>query len=159
MSAHVEIASKAPHPPTKEIEKWVDAAIEQRHPQAEVCIRVIDEDEMTKLNGNYRQKYKPTNVLSFPAQIPSEIELNLLGDIAICAPVVETEAIEQSKEPIAHWAHIVVHGCLHLQGFDHEEEADATLMEKTEIQILKMLGYKNPYKATDDKQRNITPAN
>ena len=114
-----------------------------------VGIRIVDELESEKLNGQYRHKDYATNVLSFTNDLPSNILDSLeelpLGDLAICAPVVEREASEQNKTIHAHWAHMVIHGVLHLQGFDHEDESDAEEMETLECSILAKLGLANPY--------------
>ena len=118
-------------------------------PQAEVCIRVVDSDESRQLNHSYRDKDKPTNVLSFPFTVPDNIPIDstLLGDLIICAPLVAEEAMQQGKESIAHWAHLVIHGILHLLGYDHIEDNDAKIMETIEIELLEQLGYPNPYEA------------
>lgn len=130
--------------------KWLHAAIIPFQDEAEVTIRIVDNDESQQLNHQYRGKDKPTNVLSFPFQNPPGVELSLLGDLVICAPVVEQEATEQHKTAEAHWAHMVVHGCLHLLGFDHINDADAEQMEAEEIQILQQLGFNNPYLLDDE---------
>lgn len=120
----------------------------------EIGIACVDHDESHKLNLEYRQKDKPTNVLSFPSDIPEEV-LPLLdawpmGDLVICIPVVLQEAIDQSKTPIEHFTHMLVHGVLHLMGYDHEtSEADAEEMEALEIKILAKLGFDNPYTEQD----------
>ena len=120
----------------------------------EIGIACVDNDESHKLNLEYRQKDKPTNVLSFPSDIPEEV-LPLLdawpmGDLVICIPVVLQEAIDQSKAPIEHFTHMLVHGVLHLMGYDHEtSEADAEEMEALEIKILAKLGFDNPYTEQD----------
>lgn len=120
----------------------------------EIGIACVDNDESHKLNLEYRQKDKPTNVLSFPSDIPKEV-LPLLdawpmGDLVICIPVVLQEAIDQSKTPIEHFTHMLVHGVLHLMGYDHEpSEADAEEMEALEIKILAKLGFDNPYTEQD----------
>lgn len=120
---------------------WAEAALDCA-PGA-LTIRVVGEKESHRLNKQYRGKDKPTNVLSFAADdAPNE---PALGDLVICAPVVAREAREQRKPPRAHWAHMVVHGCLHLLGHDHEKTKDARRMEAREIQILKKLGFGNPY--------------
>ena len=124
---------------------WVSAALKDLHPEAQLSIRIVDEAEMTQLNHQFRGQNKSTNVLSFPADIPSEVDINLLGDIAICAPDIEREANEQGKELEAHYAHMSVHGALHLAGYDHINDSDATQMEALEILVLKRLGYSNPY--------------
>lgn len=111
----------------------------------EVLIRIVDADEGAALNERYRGKRGPTNVLSFPFAVPSGIPNRLLGDLVICAPVVEREACEQGKSAEAHWAHMVVHGMLHLQGYDHVEEREAEIMEAREVEILSRLGVENPY--------------
>jgi probable rRNA maturation factor len=115
--------------------------------EAEVCIRLVDIDEMRILNRDYRSKDKPTNVLSFCAELPPGIELDEtpLGDIVVCAPVVAEEAREQHKSEDAHWAHMLIHGMLHLQGFDHIDDDEAATMEGKEIELLAELGYPSPY--------------
>jgi len=142
----LQLASSAQDlPDTTQFQTWLDAAILPFQEQAEVTIRVVDAAESQQLNLQYRGKDKPTNVLSFPFQCPPGIELPLLGDLVICAEVVATEAAEQGKPLASHWAHMVVHGCLHLLGFDHINDADAEQMEAEEIQILQQLGISNPY--------------
>lgn len=113
--------------------------------EAELSVRIVDEDESQALNLQYRGKDKPTNVLSFPCELPDGVELPLLGDLVICAQVVAKEALEQGKVLHAHWAHMVVHGTLHLLGYDHIEDGEAEEMEAIEIQVLLELGYPNPY--------------
>jgi len=134
--------------------RWVDRVLEASHQLAnsaeasidtELTIRVVDNDEGQQLNQQYRQKDYPTNVLSFPFEQPPELTLPLLGDLVICADVVEREAKEQEKSHEAHWAHMVIHGVLHLLGFDHMNDLDAEVMESLEIEILTQLGYPNPY--------------
>lgn len=127
------------------LQQWLNAAAQSDTDGFEVCLRIVDTDEITELNHLYRQKNKATNVLSFPADIPAELNLPLLGDIVICAQVVKQEAEEQNKEWLAHWAHMCVHGMLHLQGYDHIEDGEANIMEALEIQILQHLGYTSPY--------------
>ncbi|MEI6353580.1 MAG: rRNA maturation RNase YbeY [Methylococcus sp.] len=122
---------------------WAQAA--HREDDLELSIRVVDEREGAELNWMYRQKEGPTNVLSFSCDVPEGVPCRLLGDLVICAPVVEREALEQGKPQEAHWAHLVIHGVLHLRGFDHVEEAEAEEMEAVEIKILQDLGYPNPY--------------
>lgn len=123
--------------------EWVAAIPDQEiH---EVVIRVVDEDEMRALNKQYRHQDKSTNVLSFPAELPDVVDDPLLGDVIICATVVHKEALEQHKSVTSHWAHMVVHGILHLQGYDHTDSANASIMEQLEIQILQTLGINNPY--------------
>ncbi|AXQ21164.1 rRNA maturation RNase YbeY [Acinetobacter wuhouensis] len=121
----------------------------------EVGIACVDNDESHKLNLEYRKKDKPTNVLSFPSDLPDEMAQILdtfpIGDLVICIPVVLQEAIEQQKTPIEHFTHMLVHGTLHLMGYDHEtSEEDAEEMEALEIEILKKLGFENPYTVKED---------
>lgn len=131
----------------------------------ELAIRLVGDAESRALNHDYRGKDKPTNVLSFPAELPEVVLAGLderpLGDLVICAPVVAREADEQGKALAAHWAHMTVHGMLHLLGHDHIEAADAAVMEPLEIAILARLGWDNPYDdepaGTADNERNATP--
>ena len=132
-------------PTEAQIQLWVDTALTDYPDDTEIVIRIVDEKESTELNETYRLKSGPTNILSFPVEIPEEIELNLLGDLVICAPVLEKEALDQNKALQDHWAHIVIHGVLHLLGYDHIEDDEAELMETKEITILSHLGIKNPY--------------
>jgi len=146
----LQLASTASDLPTEsQIQQWLDAAILPFQAEAEVTVRIVDESESQQLNFDYREKDKPTNVLSFPFQCPPGIELPLLGDLVICAGVVAQEAKEQQKTLTAHWAHMVVHGSLHLLGFDHINDADALEMEAEEIQILAELGFADPYLLQD----------
>ena len=131
-------------PHARSFKRWADAAfaaagVRRTQASAELTIRVVGAAESRRLNRTWRGKDKPTNVLSFHADAP------LLGDLAICAPVVAREAREQRKAPIAHWAHMVVHGVLHLLGYDHESDRDAARMEAREAKILAQLGMPNPY--------------
>ncbi len=126
---------------------WATAVLAaEEHEPAELTIRVVEESESAELNGRYRHKAGPTNVLSFPFEAPPGLELPLLGDLVICAPVVAREAAEQGKPAEAHWAHMVVHGVLHLLGYDHLEEAEAEAMEALETDILARIGYPDPYR-------------
>lgn len=135
-------------PSDSQFEKWCSLAVQSENridDPLEVTVRVVDEPESAELNSEYRGKDKPTNVLSFPFESPPEVTLNLLGDLVICAPVVEKEATEQNKSLEAHWAHMVIHGMLHLQGYDHIEDAEAEVMEGVETTIIQDLGYPGPY--------------
>ena len=140
----VQIASELTNIPTKaQFKKWAKAALRV---DTEVTIRIVDEAEGRALNSTYRGKDYATNVLTFPlTETP-----HLMGDIIICAPVVMAEAAAQNKSLVAHYAHLTVHGVLHLHGYDHEIEAQAELMESLEITILQKLGYANPYLITED---------
>ncbi len=141
----LQIASDAADLPAEaDFRRWAGAAL-VGHDGAELTIRVVDEAESAELNEGYRHKQGPTNVLSFPFEAPPGVELPLLGDVIICAPVVARQAAEQGKAAQAHWAHMVVHGCLHLLGHDHIEEDEAQAMESLETDILSGLGYPNPY--------------
>ena len=141
----IQKATVEPAPEEEDIRRWISAALENYPNDAELTVRIVDLDEMTNLNSNYRGKPGATNVLSFSADLPEEIELPLLGDIVVCAPVVVREATEQHKSEDAHWAHLIVHGTLHLLGYDHIEERDAQVMEALETSILASLNYPCPY--------------
>jgi len=132
-------------PSDADFERWVGAALAGRRDSAELAIRIVDEGEGARLNNRYRHKDYPTNVLSFPAQLPAGVTSELLGDLVICAPVVEREAAEQGKRLEAHWAHLTIHGTLHLLGYDHEDTAQAADMESLETAILAGMGYPDPY--------------
>jgi probable rRNA maturation factor len=132
-------------PGAREIARWVGTAIGRRAAGSELGVRVVGSAESRRLNVRYRGKDKPTNVLSFPpASLPDGSRL--LGDLVICAQVVRSEAREQRKSLEAHWAHLVVHGALHLVGYDHEREAEAKRMERREVAVLRRLGFSNPYR-------------
>ena len=134
-------------PRTGDIVLWAGGALGRRAARAELGVRVVGPAESRRLNARYRGQDKPTNVLSFPARVPAGITLQPkpLGDLVICAQVVRTEAREQGKALRAHWAHLVVHGTLHLIGYDHERRPDARRMERREITVLRRLGFANPY--------------
>lgn len=132
-------------PTAEQIEQWATAAVQPQSDEVEMTVRIVDEAESHALNLNYRGKDRPTNVLSFPFQCPDEVELPLLGDLVICRQVVEREAQEQDKPVMAHWAHMVVHGSLHLLGYDHIEDDEAEEMESLETQIMTGLGFADPY--------------
>lgn len=140
----IQQASVSKHLPDKaKLIEWAKAALQRR--SAELVVRLVDEAESAELNGLYRGKPKPTNVLSFPFEAPPGVKVDILGDLVICAPVVEREAEEQAKPLSAHWAHMVVHGVLHLQGYDHIEEDEASIMERQETVVLNGLGFADPY--------------
>ena len=132
-------------PTVEQIEQWATAAVQPQSDEVEMTVRIVDEAESHELNLNYRRKDRPTNVLSFPFECPDEVELPLLGDLVICRQVVEREAQEQDKPVMAHWAHMVVHGSLHLLGYDHIEDDEAEEMESLETQIMTGLGFADPY--------------
>ncbi|EJK2116594.1 rRNA maturation RNase YbeY [Vibrio navarrensis] len=134
-------------PSAEMLQSWLEKTIAPFQPQAEVTIRIVDETESHQLNFDYRGKDKPTNVLSFPFEAPPGMELDLLGDLVICRQVVEQEAIEQNKPLMAHWAHMVVHGSLHLLGYDHIEDDEAEEMESLESEIMQEMGFEDPYLA------------
>ena len=146
----IENASGAKVPDKAAFRRWIGAALGARRDRAEISVRITDADEIRALNRQYRGKDYATNVLSFPADLPPELDLPHLGDIVICAEVVEREAREQHKASPAHWAHMVVHGTLHLLGYDHVDDADAEIMEALEIDILRELNVANPYITEDD---------
>ncbi|MEW9798278.1 rRNA maturation RNase YbeY [Alteromonas lipolytica] len=128
------------------VQLWADAVLtHQASGEQEVTVRFVDNDESQALNLAYRGKDYPTNVLSFPFESPPGITLNLLGDLVVCVPVIENEAQEQGKHITHHFAHMIVHGLLHLLGYDHIEDADAEQMEALEIHILSQLGIDDPY--------------
>ena len=131
-------------PDQKDLLTWVDAALIQDYDSLEQTIRVVGEAESRALNSQYRQTDAPTNVLSFASK-NKYLDYDCLGDLVICAPIVEQEAKQQDKLLQAHWAHMVVHGMLHLQGYDHQNATEADKMESLEAKILTTLGYTNPY--------------
>ena len=132
-------------PTEQDIQLWLDKTIPQYQENAELTVRIVDIEESHQLNHDYRGKDKPTNVLSFPFEAPPGMELDLLGDLIICRQVVEKEADEQNKPLLAHWAHMVVHGSLHLLGYDHIEDDEAEEMESLETEIMQTMGFEDPY--------------
>jgi probable rRNA maturation factor len=151
MSNHIDLqlACDSSAVPSLELfQRWTDLALSTvTDKEFELTIRLVNIDESQQLNSQYRQKDKPTNVLSFPFEVPDGIELNLLGDLVVCMQVVEQEAKEQNKKLFDHWAHMIIHGCLHLLGYDHINDADADEMEALEIKILANLSINNPYES------------
>jgi len=148
----LQIASQAPGLPSEaEFRTWCELALRQRQNDSELTIRLVDEAEGRELNKTWRHKDYATNVLSFPADVPDELlDIPLLGDLVICAPVVTREAAEQGKSAPAHWAHLVIHGCLHLLGYDHIDDAEAEEMEALERELLAELGHPDPYAADEE---------
>nr|WP_294980948.1 rRNA maturation RNase YbeY [uncultured Pseudomonas sp.] len=148
----LQIASDAPGLPSEAaFRRWCELALRQRQNDSELTIRLVDEGEGRELNRTWRHKDYATNVLSFPADVPDELlDIPLLGDLVICAPVVTREAAEQGKSAEAHWAHLVIHGCLHLLGYDHIDDAEAEEMEGLERELLAELGHPDPYAADEE---------
>jgi len=142
-------ASRKGVPASASFRRWVEAALKgaRRRKGTEVAIRIVDADEGQALNLQYRGRDYATNVLSFPADLPPGVNLPLIGDLVICAPVVAREAAEQGKKAAHHWAHMTVHGTLHLLGYDHLDDAEAEAMEALETRILAGLGIPDPYEA------------
>ncbi len=162
LSLHLQNPARCRQAPTRQqFHQWVSIAL-QHYLQAdsslsnhrelpekpELTVRLVDADESASLNATYRQKTGPTNVLSFPFVHPEQPLDAYLGDLAICAELVTQEAQQQNKTAQAHWAHLTVHGILHLLGYDHEQEQEAEVMEHLEIQILADIGFVNPYLKT-----------
>ena len=132
------------------LRRWARAALADVGGNHELTVRIVDAPESAALNAEYRHKQGPTNVLSFPFEVPPGVSSRLLGDLVLCADVVQREAHEQGKSPQAHWAHMIVHGVLHLRGFDHLTMIEAQAMETLETEILACLGYTNPYELHED---------
>lgn len=150
MNSHVDleiqrILDSGAEPADDAFRLWAEATLQGRRSSAQLVIRIVDEVEISTLNRNYRGREGPTNVLSFPFEAPPPVQSDLLGDLVICAPLVGREAAGQDKVLEAHWAHMVVHGILHLLGFDHIRETEAAVMESVEREILAGLGYPDPY--------------
>jgi probable rRNA maturation factor len=136
-------------PSAREIGRWASAALGRRARRAELTVRLVGAGESSRLNGRYRGRHRPTNVLSFPVELTASpgALAQPLGDLVICPRIVREEARRQGKTVRAHWAHLVVHGALHLIGYDHERPLDARRMERREIAVLKRLGFANPYRS------------
>ena len=132
-------------PDAEQLHRWVSVVLAGRRDEAELTLRVVGRRESRKLNRTYRGKDRETNVLSFPVELPPGVELPLLGDIVVCAPLVAEEAAGQGKTLTAHWAHLTIHGVLHLLGYDHQDDDEAAQMEALEISLLAGLGIANPY--------------
>ncbi|MBU2881791.1 rRNA maturation RNase YbeY [Psychrosphaera sp. B3R10] len=146
----LQVATTDKHIPTEQqCNDWVAELLPAFQEHSELTIRIVDSAESQQLNCQYRGKDKPTNVLSFPAEIPDyvspEMDFPLLGDLIICAQVVNQEFVEQNKTFEAHWCHMIIHGCLHLLGYDHINDAEAEEMESIEIEFLQKMGFTNPY--------------
>lgn len=132
--------------------KWAELTLTEHRASAELTLRIVDAEEITQLNHSYREQNKATNVLAFPIVVPDNIELEfpLLGDVIICPEVLAKESVEQGRPLEEHWAHIVIHGVLHLLGYDHIKDNDAEEMQAQEIKLLAKLGFSNPYKIEDE---------
>ncbi len=144
VSLAIQYATRSEFVPTRlKFRKWIQAALEC---DAEIALRIVGMEEGRELNRDYRSRDYATNVLTFPL----DSDPLLMGDIVLCAPVIEKEAVEQSKSLEAHYAHLVVHGVLHLQGYDHENDEDAIRMETLETQIVTDLGYADPYRIQEN---------
>ncbi len=139
-----------PAPDQADFERWLTAVSTHQPCSGELCIKIIDADESQTLNRTYRHRDKATNVLSFHPDLPDFIDDSLLGDLAMCQPVVQTEALQQGKAVQDHWAHLTVHGVLHLLGHDHASDAQAAVMEALEVRILDTLGIDDPYRADEN---------
>ncbi|MBA1206661.1 rRNA maturation RNase YbeY [Pseudomonas fulva] len=151
----IQRATQALAPIDADFRRWCELALQQRKADSEMTIRLVDEAEARELNHTYRHKDYATNVLSFPADVPDELlDIPLLGDLVICVAVVEREAAVQGKSLEAHWAHLVIHGCLHLLGYDHIEDEEAEEMESLERELLAQLGHPDPYA---DDETESTP--
>lgn len=156
VTVDIQNASTETVPEEGDICHWISAAlaavIDDDNTPREISLRLVDEPEMAELNSRYRDKSGPTNVLSFPSELPDDLALPLLGDIVICAPIVRKEAQQQGKALTAHWTHMAVHGTLHLLGFDHIEDEEAEQMESLETRILAGLGLPCPYQPLSPNQ-------
>src|SRR3990167_8896304 len=142
----LQIASEGAAPSLEQLQLWCSKGLSPRSADSELTIRMVDEPEGRELNNTWRHKDYATNVLSFPADVTDGLlDIPLLGDLVICVPVVEREAAEQGKSLEAHWAHLVIHGCLHLLGYDHIDDAEAEEMEALEQNLLAELGHPDPY--------------
>ena len=157
MTIHIDLQLETKNtalPSIDQLTLWANSAHQSKENDTEVTIRIVDIEESAELNHTYRGKDGPTNVLSFPFEAPPGIDIHLLGDaslgdLVICAPVVEQEAIQQEKASQAHWAHMIVHGILHLQGYDHIEDEEALIMEGLETEIIMELNFPAPYQDQD----------
>ena len=148
LTHHIDVQYVVPAeglPGEDDFEAWSRVALAGRRDGAELCVRIVSREESAQLNRRYRHKTGATNVLSFPADLPDYVEDPYLGDLVICAEVVAEEAHEQGKNPMHHWAHMFIHGVLHLLGYDHQDDAQARVMEALEVELLAHMGLSNPY--------------
>lgn len=151
-SVDIQIACECPLPVSEsQMSEWVTLALSEQSKPAELTLRLVSAEEITDLNKTYRKQDKPTNVLAFPGNVPEHIELDycFLGDVIVCPAVLASESVEHQKTQEAHWAHIIIHGVLHLLGHDHLEEQDTARMQELEIRLLSKLGFANPYDLED----------
>jgi probable rRNA maturation factor len=148
---HVDLArrTRLRAPSGRSLSAWARAALGSRIGSVELAVRLVPSAESRRLNRDYRGKDKPTNVLSFPATVSEAVVPRPLGDVVICPAVLRREARAQGKTERAHWAHLLVHGVLHLVGYDHERDADARRMERREVAVLRRLGFANPYRVRE----------
>ncbi|MEK6550218.1 MAG: rRNA maturation RNase YbeY [Pseudomonadota bacterium] len=147
LSLDLQVAARGRVPGRAQFRRWARAALAgNRRRRVALTVRVVEAPESARLNRRYRDKPGATNVLSFGFDPPPGVNSDLLGDLVICAPLVRREAGAQDKRESAHWAHLVVHGILHLRGYDHDREREATVMERRETRILRALGYPDPYR-------------
>lgn len=147
LSLDLQVAARGRVPGRAQFRRWARAALAgNRRRRVALTVRVVEAPESARLNRRYRDKSGATNVLSFGFDPPPGVKSDLLGDLVICAPLVRREAGAQDKRESAHWAHLVVHGILHLRGYDHDHEREATVMERRETRILHALGYPDPYR-------------
>lgn len=161
MTIHIDLQleSESTQPPSLDkLTLWAKIAHQMPSEETEITVRIVGIEESAELNHTYRGKTGPTNVLSFPFEAPPGIDIHLLGelplgDLVVCAPIVEKEADQQNKALEAHWAHMIIHGVLHLQGYDHIEDEEALVMEGLETKILEELGYPDPYHLVIDEDQ------
>lgn len=144
-----DTAGRCAVPDNEKFQQWVRPVVGDVADQVSLTLRIVEDDEIAALNFTYRQKTGSTNVLSFPSDAPPQFSDGFIGDVVICASVVAAQACDQHKSVEAHWCHMVVHGVLHLLGYDHEIENDAKIMESREIEILHRLGFSDPYRDDD----------
>ena len=145
----IGLRTRASVPSERLMGRWAAAALGRHAAGRELAVQVVPSSEIRRLNHKYRGKDQPTNVLSFPTTASARLRPRPLGDLVICPAVLRREAREQGKSLRAHWAHLVVHGVLHLAGYDHEDDGDARRMERREIAVLRALGYANPYRVRE----------
>jgi probable rRNA maturation factor len=151
-NVEIQIIFTSPKQPSEaQIQLWIDTALTDIQRDTEIVVRIVDEQESAELNETYRHKQGATNILSFPVEIPEGIDLNLLGDLVICVPILEKEAQQQGKILAHHWAHIIIHGVLHLLGYDHLDDQQAEEMESKEIILLQKLNIPNPYEQVTEQ--------